>query len=88
MCDPSKGGIGTKLNIPKRKLKKEMKLKGAKRFKGKEKNLIKSAKVIPSNKLVNDPAVATANSPHFLLRKFKGLTGTGFADPRGKPKII
>jgi len=85
MWEPSKGGMGTKLKTPKRKLYMEIKLKNIKNVSVKGRNLIKRPKIIPIKKLVAGPAKETFNSPHFWSRKLYGLTGTGLAQPKIGP---
>lgn len=81
MCDPSKGGMGTKLNKPKNRLYITIILKKFKREKFKLKNLIINPNRIAIAKLAIGPAKATFKFPHFLSLKLYGLTGTGFAHP-------
>ena len=82
--DPSSGGMGTRLNIPKLKLTRTIeviiKLKPAGTFAPREKRNIRPKK-IAIEKFANTPAPATAIVPHFLLLKLSGLYGTGFAQP-------
>lgn len=67
--EPSNGGIGIKLNVPKRKLYIEIMPKGAKNESGIGKNLIASAKIMATKKFDAGPARETFNSPHFWSLK-------------------
>lgn len=88
ILDPSKGGIGTRLNIPKARLTitmvEVMKKKGVESTEPKE-NLIINPNIIAMRKFASTPAEATAISPHFLSLRLSGLYGTGFAQPNTNP---
>src|SRR3989344_9151592 len=49
------------------------------------KNLIARPNIIAIKKLVAGPAKETFKVPHFWSLKLKGLTGTGFAQPKMGP---
>jgi len=84
ILEPSRGGIGTRLNIANPKLIKtieettETKLIETVLFIEKRKT---SPKKIAKKRLDKTPAAATAIVPHFLLVRLFGLYGTGFAQP-------
>ena len=83
--EPSKGGIGIRLNIAKRKLYIEIILKNKNKEAGKLKNLIGRAKRMPTMILIPGPAKETLSSPHLLSLRLFGLIGTGFAQPKTGP---
>lgn len=66
--EPSKGGMGTKLNTAKTKFKKAMKKAISKKAAGKPKaleNLISTPKTAATKKLLKGPAIPTTAGPYF-----------------------
>lgn len=97
ILDPSSGGIGSKLNTPKSKFINTPYLSKlpirAGNVTGKTSRIRKtSAQKIANPKLAKIPADDTKSSPFLIFLKFKGLTGTGFAQasigPGGVPVSI
>jgi len=80
--EPSKGGIGIKLNNPRTILYKTTIAAMVKKLSGREgMNLIINPKIKARVKLDKGPANETFKSPHLLSLKFMGLIGTGLAHP-------
>lgn len=85
--EPSNGGIGIKLKIAKRIFTQQIKLNIKRRFKlnsenWKGKKRINNPKIKAKIMFDSGPAKATFASPYFLSLKLRGLTGTGFAQPK------
>ena len=87
--------MGNKLNIPKTRLIKTVKRNTDPSRTGKVwgrafKIWKIMAAIIAKEKLAKMPAAETKSSPRLKLVKFKGLTGTGFAQPKriGEPVKI
>ncbi len=88
--DPSRGGIGTRLNTPKNRFiltpkSNTLPIKDGKTFGIAFKIWNSKAKIIANPKLARTPAADTKSSPFLKLVKFKGLTGTGFAQAKSTP---
>ena len=87
--EPSKGGMGTRLKIPKIRFIKTISVARSKNGAGKNANdallRIINPKIIAITKLETGPAAARRAGPHFWFLKLYGLNGTGFAQPKIKP---
>ena len=83
ILEPSKGGIGMRLNKPKTKFKLMVWISRpcpSSEMLGSIRKTI--AATIASKKLVAGPASDTKIIPHLRLRKFRKSTGTGLAAPK------
>ena len=82
--EPSRGGMGIKLNIPSKIFKNttipSKSIKGSSW--GTWTNLIINPKTMAKAKFAATPAMETFKVPHFLSLKLYGFTGTGFAHPK------
>ena len=87
--EPSSGGIGTKLKVASTKFVKTIisraKIAGFGKFTAK--NLIDRPAMTAITILESGPAKATSASPLFPDLKALKLTGTGFAQPRIRPRF-
>ena len=88
--EPSNGGIGRRLNTAKKMFKRTIYEKirtraGLSSTKGKKRKTKPKTKAMA--RLEPGPAKLTRADPYFLSRKFKGFTGTGFAQPKIIPPL-
>lgn len=85
--DPSRGETGSRLNTAKDRFKLTARSSRTKAISPGSKLVQKSRWIIKdpaaaSAKLAATPARETTSSPCLILEKFKGLTGTGLAQPK------
>ena len=83
ILDPSRGGIGIRLNTPYAiliciKINKNDDIYNISKL---VLNLNKIEEIIASIKFVNGPAILTSTVPNFLFLKLNGFIGTGLAQP-------
>lgn len=90
ICEPSKGGTGSRLNTPKRILMYAIYPKSKARigFRSAPKNLKTRPNAKATNRLEAGPAKLTLALPHFWSRRLNGFTGTGFAQPKIMPAPV
>lgn len=90
--EPSSGGIGTKLKMPRKRLTMtivlNIKALAEDSMLNIARNLNASPKIIAKTKFENAPAMATFKTPHFLSDKFSSTYGTGLAQPNTKPALV
>lgn len=90
--DPSRGGIGSKLNIPRSKFNCTILNKISRRIVGTRgpSNLISKAKTTAIRKFIKGPASETRAMSFLPSRRLNGSTGTGLAAPKiiGEPERI
>jgi len=90
MCEPSKGGMGSRLNTPSRILMKAMypKSRASAGLKSAPKKRKSKPNTKATSRLEPGPAKLTHTPPHLGLRRFEGFTGTGFAHPKIMPPPV
>tara|TARA_Y100000310_G_scaffold297074_1_gene329835 strand:+ start:621 stop:1244 length:624 start_codon:yes stop_codon:yes gene_type:complete len=91
MCEPSSGGMGKRLNTASKMFRKTMKLNMNTRDSFKTprgRNRRANPKARAMARLEPGPAKLTKADPYFLSLRFKGFTGTGFAQPRIIPPPV